>query len=43
MLAGARSISLRHGFVLVGPQPHRFFGADLVGQHWRPPLHRTAE
>ncbi|WP_369216560.1 bifunctional helix-turn-helix transcriptional regulator/GNAT family N-acetyltransferase [Streptomyces flavofungini] len=43
VLAAARSIYQRHGFVLVGQQPHRAYGADLVGQDWRLPLHdRTA-
>ncbi|CAM5285965.1 hypothetical protein SALBM135S_03579 [Streptomyces alboniger] len=39
VLAAARAIYLRHGFVLVGQEAHRSFGADLVGQDWRLPLH----
>ena len=31
-LVAARRIYLRHGFRLVAEQPHRSFGADLVGQ-----------
>lgn len=32
VLAAARVIYLRHGFTLVEQDPHRSFGADLVGQ-----------
>ena len=39
VLAGARRIYQRHGFVLVGETPHRSFGQDLVGQDWRLELH----
>jgi DNA-binding MarR family transcriptional regulator/N-acetylglutamate synthase-like GNAT family acetyltransferase len=35
VLTGARSIYQRAGFELVGRQPHRSFGKDLVGQDWR--------
>lgn len=38
VLAAARVIYQRHGFVLAGQKPHRAFGADLVGQDWRLPL-----
>jgi GNAT superfamily N-acetyltransferase len=31
-LAAARRIYLRHGFTLVGEQPHHSFGVDLIGQ-----------
>ncbi|MGY0486431.1 bifunctional helix-turn-helix transcriptional regulator/GNAT family N-acetyltransferase [Streptomyces sp. WG-D5] len=43
VLASARSIYQRHGFVLVGERPHRSFGADLVGQDWKLALHKTAD
>jgi GNAT superfamily N-acetyltransferase len=32
VLAAARRIYLRHGFTLTAAEPHRSFGADLVGQ-----------
>ncbi|MFF3405902.1 GNAT family N-acetyltransferase [Streptomyces sp. NPDC002742] len=35
ILAAARRVYQRHGFVLVAEKPHRSFGADLVGQDWR--------
>lgn len=38
VLAGARRIYEKVGFALVAEQPHRSFGADLVGQDWRLPL-----
>ncbi len=31
-LAAARRIYLRHGFTLIGEEPHHSFGAELVGQ-----------
>jgi GNAT superfamily N-acetyltransferase len=31
-LAAARRIYLRHGFTLIGEEPHHSFGVDLVGQ-----------
>jgi GNAT superfamily N-acetyltransferase len=31
-LAAARRVYLRHGFRLIAEEPHRSFGADLVGQ-----------
>jgi GNAT superfamily N-acetyltransferase len=34
VLAEARRIYQRSGFTLVGEEPHRSFGADLVGQNW---------
>ncbi|MFI7338291.1 GNAT family N-acetyltransferase [Streptomyces sp. NPDC050085] len=43
VLKSARSIYQRHGFVLVGETPHRSFGADLIGQDWRLPLHQAPE
>ncbi|GGN54372.1 GNAT family N-acetyltransferase [Streptomyces albiflavescens] len=43
VLAAARRIYQRHGFVLVSEKPHRSFGADLVGQDWRLDLHGTQE
>ncbi|MFE7166196.1 GNAT family N-acetyltransferase [Streptomyces sp. NPDC057616] len=41
VLASARRIYQRHGFVLVGEKPHRSFGKDLNGQDWRLDLHGT--
>ncbi|MFE0086893.1 GNAT family N-acetyltransferase [Streptomyces sp. NPDC058992] len=38
VLTAARSIYQRAGFTLVAEQPHRSYGADLVGQDWRLPL-----
>ncbi|MEV0443452.1 helix-turn-helix domain-containing GNAT family N-acetyltransferase [Streptomyces spectabilis] len=35
VLASARGIYERHGFVLVEEKAHRSFGVDLVGQDWR--------
>lgn len=35
VLASARSIYRRHGFVLTAEKRHRSFGKDLVGQDWR--------
>lgn len=35
VLTAARKIYQRAGFVLVAEQPHRSYGADLVGQDWR--------
>jgi GNAT superfamily N-acetyltransferase len=32
VLAAARRVYLRHGFTLIASEPHRSFGADLVGQ-----------
>ncbi|NEB76923.1 MarR family transcriptional regulator [Streptomyces sp. SID14478] len=43
VLKSARSLYQRHGFVLAGETPHRSFGADLIGQDWRLPLHRAPE
>jgi GNAT superfamily N-acetyltransferase len=43
VLASARRIYQRHGFVLVAEKPHRSFGKDLNGQDWRLDLHSTPE
>ncbi|MGY0024169.1 bifunctional helix-turn-helix transcriptional regulator/GNAT family N-acetyltransferase [Streptomyces sp. cg35] len=43
VLKSARSLYQRHGFVLAGETAHRSFGADLIGQDWRLPLHRAPE
>ncbi|MER5914048.1 bifunctional helix-turn-helix transcriptional regulator/GNAT family N-acetyltransferase [Streptomyces sp. NPDC001982] len=43
ILASARRIYQRHGFVLIAEKPHRSFGRDLVGQDWRLDLHGSAE
>ncbi|MDF3145661.1 MULTISPECIES: bifunctional helix-turn-helix transcriptional regulator/GNAT family N-acetyltransferase [unclassified Streptomyces] len=43
VLAAARRIYQRHGFVLATEKPHRSFGKDLNGQDWRLDLHGTQE
>ncbi|MFE7861184.1 GNAT family N-acetyltransferase [Streptomyces sp. NPDC057403] len=43
VLAAARRIYQRHGFVLAAEKPHRSFGKDLNGQDWRLDLNGTRE
>lgn len=43
VLAAARRVYQRHGFVLAAEKPHRSFGQDLNGQDWRLDLHGTTE
>ncbi|KUM69394.1 bifunctional helix-turn-helix transcriptional regulator/GNAT family N-acetyltransferase [Streptomyces curacoi] len=43
VLADARRVYRRQGFVLVAERPHRSFGKDLIGQDWRLDLHGTPE
>ncbi|KMS68786.1 MarR family transcriptional regulator [Streptomyces viridochromogenes] len=43
ILASARRIYRRHGFVLAAEKPHRSFGKDLNGQDWRLDLHGPQE
>ncbi|MFI5754579.1 GNAT family N-acetyltransferase [Streptomyces sp. NPDC051569] len=38
VLAAARVLYRRAGFTLVAENPHRSYGAELVGQDWRLPL-----
>lgn len=38
MLVAARSIYQREGYRLIGTEPHRSFGHDLVGEIWEMPL-----
>ncbi|MFD3523711.1 GNAT family N-acetyltransferase [Streptomyces sp. NPDC058653] len=38
VLTAARKLYVRAGFSLVAEEPHRSYGADLVGQDWRLPL-----
>jgi hypothetical protein len=37
-LAAARAIYLAEGFRLTAEEPHRSYGADLVGQTYETPL-----
>ncbi len=37
-LAAARRVYLARGFALVGEEPHRSFGHDLVAQTYEPAL-----
>ncbi|ELS53407.1 putative MarR-family transcriptional regulator [Streptomyces viridochromogenes Tue57] len=41
VLADARRVYRRQGFVLVAERPHRSFGKDLIGQDWRLDPHGT--
>jgi GNAT superfamily N-acetyltransferase len=41
LLAAARHIYLQHGFTLIAAEPHRSFGADLVGQTYEISLTST--
>lgn len=43
VLAAARRVYQRHGFVLAAEKPHHSFGKDLNGQDWRLDLHGTQE
>jgi DNA-binding MarR family transcriptional regulator/GNAT superfamily N-acetyltransferase len=43
VLAAARRVYQRHGFVLAAEKPHRSFGKDLNGQDWRLDLQGTQE
>ena len=43
VLAAARRVYQRHGFVLAAEKPHRSFGRDLNGQDWRLDLTGTGE
>ncbi|WP_432041313.1 bifunctional helix-turn-helix transcriptional regulator/GNAT family N-acetyltransferase [Streptomyces cadmiisoli] len=43
VLAGARRLYQRHGFVLLAEKPHRSFGKNLVGQDWRLVLRAAPE
>jgi len=38
VLAAARGIYLQHGFTLIAQEPHRSYGADLVGQTYEADL-----